>query len=636
MIRTAHARTGSVFWEAVDQSGLSLRYKILLLLTVIPLVMLGAYLVLAIRVFETDKVAYVFDSSSSMSSTMAAQIKAQLNSVLMTARPLFQDFLGSVDGAGRRRFSPDGDRLFRTEPLLDAIGAYRQRPNGQFEPVALLEKESKFVEKLVKALGVRASQDFAQAALEGRALRVPFGDDRVVVYEKFAEKNEVVVFFVVTRLSEVQEMLRTALSHETFLISRGGDIHFGPARRTEKNLSAIAPLSILRDRSVKVNQGAESVDSPSGERLLASFARVGFGDLIIVTLVEKSKALAAVGILVRKSLIFFAILLCLTVIISLFASDTITKALGALLTATQRVAEGKFDIRVDVRSNDEVGTLAKNFNTMAAEVARLMDQTAEQARMESELQTARTVQETLFPEAKSKVGPLEVAGFYEPASECGGDWWHYCEVNGKIFLWIGDATGHGVGAALITSAAKSASSIIEHLNIDPASAMALLNRSICDVSKGRVMMTFFLAAYDPATSILTYANASHEAPLLIKKGSKVLKKKDLVPLNDVVGPRLGQSRETLYEQATVQLDPEDAIFFYTDGVPDVQSPKKETWGEREFIKALIAANKDFPPADTSVTRLLRAIQSFRQRSQLVDDVTFFVVKNKSMEGARNG
>lgn len=620
----------------MNPDGISLRYKILLLLTAIPLLTLSAYLVLAMRIFETDKVAYVFDSTTNMSGTMAAQIKAQLNSVLVSSRPLFQDFLTSTGFDGRRRFSADAERVFRQEPLIDAVAGYRQKADGKFEAVSVLEKDPKLIEKLYRTLGAQINQDFTKAVIEGRVLRVPYGDDRVILYEKFAEKGETVVFLVATRLSEVHEMLRTALSHETFLVSRDGRVLFGPSKRKERQLAEIAPLAFLRDKSIKVNQGAETVESPEGDELLAAYAKVGFGDTVVVTVVAKEKALAAVGVLLRKSLIFFAILLCVTVIVSLFASDTITKALGALLSATQKVAEGHFNIRVDVKSTDEVGMLAKNFNIMAAEVARLVDQTAEQARMESELQTARTVQETLFPEAKAKLGGLEIRGFYEPASECGGDWWHYCKVGEKVFLWIGDATGHGAPAALITSAAKSASSIIEHLNVEPADALTLLNRAICEVSKGRIMMTFFLAAFDPATGILTYANASHEAPLLMKKGSAALKKKDLVPLNDVVSPRLGQSRDTVYKQAQVQLEVEDSVFFYTDGVPDVQSPKKETWGERDFIKALIAANKDYPGADMSVTRFLRTVQSFRQGSQLIDDVTFFVVKNKGMEGVRNG
>jgi sigma-B regulation protein RsbU (phosphoserine phosphatase) len=348
---------------------------------------------------------------------------------------------------------------------------------------------------------------------------------------------------------------------------------------------------------------------------------------MVVSTVEKKKALGAVEILIRKSLIFFGILLAVTAIISLVASNTLTSALTSLFQATKKVSEGDFNIRVNVTSSDEVGALAENFNLMAAEVSRLLQETAQKARMESELQTAKTVQETLFPENEAKLGPLSISGFYEPASECGGDWWHYCQSGRKIFLWIGDATGHGAPAALITSAAKSASTIIERLNITPAQALELLNRSIYDVSKGRIMMTFFLASYDPDTAELTYANASHEAPFLIKKGSHPLKKKDLIPLNEVNNPRLGQARETKYKQTTVRLDPEDMVFFYTDGIPDIQNGAKLSWGEREFIKAIVAANKDYPSATESVARLAQMMQDHRQNGTLIDDVTFFVVKN---------
>ncbi|RYF10756.1 MAG: hypothetical protein EOO40_04580, partial [Deltaproteobacteria bacterium] len=256
------------------------------------------------------------------------------------------------------------------------------------------------------------------------------------------------------------------------------------------------------------------------------------------------------------------------------------------------------------------------------QVVKRVTRTAKQQVFGGASATAKTVQETLFPETDAQMGPLSISGFYEPASECGGDWWHYCLVGKKIFLWIGDATGHGAPAALITSAAKSASSIIERLNINPAQALELLNKSIFDVSKGRIMMTFFLASYDPDTQEMTYANASHEAPFLIKHSEGTLKKKDLVPLNEVNNPRLGQSRDTKYKQTTVKLDPNDMVLFYTDGIPEVQNALKVSWGERDFLKAIVAANKDYPTAHDSVMRLTQMMQDHRQGEVLIDDVTF--------------
>jgi phosphoserine phosphatase RsbU/P len=97
----------------------------------------------------------------------------------------------------------------------------------------------------------------------------------------------------------------------------------------------------------------------------------------------------------------------------------------------------------------------------------------------------------------------------------------------------------------------------------------------------------------------------------------------------VNNPRLGQARDTVYEETSVKLEKGDMIFFYTDGVPDIHNPGKEAWGEREFIKALVSSNKDFPATKESVSRFAHIFQEHRQGAVLIDDVTFFVVKNDS-------
>lgn len=610
----------------VKKQGLSLRYKILIMLTLIPLITLSVYLVLALRIFEQDKIAYVFDSTSNMSGTMASQIKTQLNSVLTSCKPIFQDYLN------QKSFSATGEGIFRNEFPLDLIAVYSwSQSQGKFEKVTALEKDTDMLIGVQSTLGPLLEGYLTEMQGQRRLIKMPFGDDRVILFEKFTnEKNQSTdVFMVVARLSEVAETFRSALAQRLYLISSDGSILFGPEDEEAKNIRGLVTANFLSGDSAKISQGAETAKGPDGQELLVSFSKVGFGDLVVVSTVSKQKALSAIQILLRKSLIFFVILISITVIVSLIASGSITRALTSLFDATQKVSEGQFDIRVNVNSTDEVGALADNFNIMAAEVARLMEQTAEKARMENELQTAKTVQETLFPEASAQLGPLTIAGYYEPASECGGDWWHYCKVGEQIFLWIGDATGHGAPAALITSAAKSASTIIEKLNIGPAEAMGLLNRAIYDVSKGRIMMTFFLGSFNPSTGELTYTNASHEAPYLIKNGGDALKKKDLIPLNEVNSPRLGQGRDTVYQQTTVKLDKGDMIFFYTDGIPDIQNPANEAWGEREFIKALVAANKDFPSPQESVDRFSQIFRDYRQTGVLVDDVTFFMVKNEA-------
>lgn len=611
----------------MKKRGISIRYKILLLLTSLPLITLSVYLVLALQIFEEDKIAYVFDSSSNMSGTMAAQIKTQLNGVLGTTKPIFQEYLG------QQKFSSVAESIFKNESDLEAVVVFSPTASGALEKVALLEKVEGQTQGVLDSLQIPMAAYFIELEKGRRIAKTPFNDDRVFILEKVTDetKTRTTVFLVIVRMSEAAEMFRSGVSQKIYLIGQDGSVLFGPDAMAGKKLQTIVAPTFLSGTAAQVAQGAETSKTVNGTELLVAYSRAGFGDLIVVTTVEKDKALGAVQVLIRKSLIFFGILISLTVILSLFASSGITQALTQLFRATQKVAEGDFNIRVDVTSNDEVGSLADNFNIMAAEVSRLLEQTAEKARMESELQTAKTVQETLFPETRAKIGPLAIAGYYEPASECGGDWWHYCQIGNKIFLWIGDATGHGAPAALITSAAKSASTIIERLNISPAKALELLNRSIYDVSKGRIMMTFFLGSFDLETGEFVYCNASHEAPFLIKKSETALKKKDLVPLNEVNNPRLGQARDSSYQQTSVQLDEGDSVFFYTDGIPDIQNPAKEAWGEREFIKALISANKDQPEVGASVDRFILSFQEHRQGAALIDDVTFFVVKREAVQ-----
>src|SRR5207244_8208632 len=105
---------------------------------------------------------------------------------------------------------------------------------------------------------------------------------------------------------------------------------------------------------------------------------------------------------------------------------------------------------------DEIGILGENFNFMADQLVVLLQQTAEKARLEQELEVARTIQETLVPPNDPvSNGFFKFACYFQPASQSGGDWWTWHQLVGdKVLVVIGDVTGHGVPSAMITAAAK--------------------------------------------------------------------------------------------------------------------------------------------------------------------------------------
>ncbi len=589
-----------------------------------PAAALLVYLAIALKVFKDDKVAYVFDTTSQMSSSIAGQLKTRLDNIVKLTQPILQDLAQYQDFSRLSRAFLQFDSSLQAMAIMiwdEKTGSYRVGP--------VLEKETYGFEKFWVQWKDQWNPNLVQIFMSETVVTNPFLDDRFTLVQKIDRPNErpylVVLLF---QLSDLSEQFQTRSAQSFYLVQRSGKVLLGPEAYLGKNLKDSLPVRFLDLNKQAGGSGVETIRDDKQVNRLVSYASVGWGDLYVVSTVTEDNALSAVDILKRKSFLFLIVLISATTILSLFASSTITHALTKLFEATGEVSKGHFDVKVSVDSNDEVGALAENFNKMAAEVSRLMVQTAEKARMEGELQTAKMVQETLFPAPRADFGSIEIAGFYEPASEVGGDWWSYTRIGEHVYLWIGDATGHGAGAALITSAAKSAAGLIETLGFSPGHALQALNKSIFDVSRGKVMMTFFLGKLNLRTFEMVYCNASHEAPFLFKRKEGPYKKKDIEFLDANNNPRLGQGRDSVYTETTVQLGAGDLLFFYTDGVPDIRNGKNEAWGEREFVKGLLTSLNTSPSSHEALSHFCESFQVYRQGATLADDLTFFIVKNK--------
>ncbi|MGE0526485.1 MAG: PP2C family protein-serine/threonine phosphatase [Bdellovibrionales bacterium] len=591
----------------------SLRYKLLLLLVTLPLISLGLYLAMAAELFQKDKVAYVFDSSATVSRSLATQMRIEGQGTYSALRTIVETFDFSA-----RDFNSIGKDLFTKNAKVHVLLLFRRIQGSEFVQEGSLSKDNEPAKKflanndLLMKLRERAVVDTVSvsevesAGVLGVAYRLG---------EK-TDPNQVVMVSLVQADDLLSAFENTGL-YSSFVVSRSGEIAIGGLGVVGTDLPLLRPIL---DNQVK--EGTSETRLSDGQIYLISFAGVGIGNLLVISKVDKKMALKAVEVLLAKSILFFVALLASTLLISVFASNRLTSTLVELFEATGRVAQGDFNVSVQANSKDEVGGLAQSFNWMAAEVSRLMNETAEKARMESELSTVRTVQETLFPAGDCQFGPIRITGHFEPASECGGDWWNYSRIGNEIFLWIGDATGHGAPAALITSAARSAAAVIEAIpGITPAKALTVLNRAIHQTSKGQIMMTFFVASIDLDRFTFTYASASHDPPYLMRRTSEKFSKKDLQPLNEVNGPRLGDQKDFVYEDRTITFEPGDLLFLYTDGILDIQNPEGKKWGERTFLKTLVESANSGTDLHSKLQMLRENVDTFRSGTVLLDDVT---------------
>jgi serine phosphatase RsbU (regulator of sigma subunit) len=324
---------------------------------------------------------------------------------------------------------------------------------------------------------------------------------------------------------------------------------------------------------------AEPVDG------LLGFVVLGYDlapiDWFAVTAAEQ-KAAASTRAVIYTGVVGLLFVLIGTVF-AILQGLSITRPIKQLAWKADQIARGDLDARVDITSSDEIGFLGENFNFMADQIAILLQQTAEKARMEQELEVARAIQETLVPSGEPvDCGALKFAGFYQPAAQTGGDWWTWHQLGpDRVLLVIGDVTGHGVPSAMITAAAKAACDVARQVHGNEVTVTRLLeimNYAIFESAQRRFVMTCFASIVDTKARTITYANAGHNFPYLFRAGDGKGEFGSLM----IRGNRLGDDPTSKYEAKTTDLVAGDVLIWYTDGIVECENDKKEEYGEKRF------------------------------------------------------
>lgn len=586
---------------------LSIRTKIALALSIVTAITLAIYIGVAKNVFETDKVAYVYDSSLETTKSKAGDVSNQLRSAVSLARGLIFNVdpaTHSLNAAGKFLFTNANEILaFRVlDTSSAAVSVVQEKQSGYFQKPLLVEK--------LKELSGRDHATLIALSLEDSiyAIGIPFSESNSTVKKQLQ---------VVLSFPSWKNQFRSNNSSISVLVNSEGAI-------ISDILSADVSAAIQKWSASAKQSGASEktfVDVIGSEEYLAASVHVDTFGLTFYNLSLKKKAFHALNNLYLKSIIFFAMTTAIILIISLLISKSITSNLEILTDATAEISKGNFDITVPNAGDDEVGKLSQAFLLMSQRIKKLIIETVEKSRMETELKTARTVQETLLPKAGYSDGKFLIDGYYESASECGGDWWFYQTLGDKFYFIIADATGHGASAALITSAARSCFSVAMQLkDLDIKTLCQYLNRAIFESSNGHVLMTAFVGCYDMKNRNMDYVNASHEAGVVLQKNG------EFELITDPVSHRLGQSLDNEYQVGSRQLQPGERIFFLTDGLLAIENESGKVIREKTVYDKMVSMFEKPEPVADLKKEFLTFVNGYRGQAPLKDDVTFVVVE----------
>ncbi len=242
------------------------------------------------------------------------------------------------------------------------------------------------------------------------------------------------------------------------------------------------------------------------------------------------------------------------------------------------------------------------------------EQTA--ARIAKEVRLAGELQRSILPETAPLLDGLAVAHAYRPSSEVGGDFYDfYTPAPGRLLVALGDASGHGLDASMVSSMAKSALYLQVAAGADPSTAMAEINRMMFDTLGRRRLMSLALLDVDLDRRSLTLANAGQLYPLRVRDGR--------VSELELPSYPLGVRRDASYTMLRGSLAPGDRLFLFTDGYVEAAGAGGVPFGW-DRLTARLASLGDVTP-DRAVELLLADLTDYLGPAPAADDVTLIAI-----------
>ena len=252
----------------------------------------------------------------------------------------------------------------------------------------------------------------------------------------------------------------------------------------------------------------------------------------------------------------------------------------------------------------------------AIENARLYEETRAAEELERQVSMAVDVQQRMVPQHPPAVPGVDLACAYVPCYELGGDLFDFVTLPGdNVGLTVADVSGKGVPASLIMASVRA--SLRAHVdNIYYLyDVVRRVNKMLCRDTKPGEFVSLFYGVLDAKTRRLTYCNAGHPPPLLLRDG----KVTELTSNNMVLGIDPAEP----YEQVIIDLRTGDVLLMYTDGLTDAMNFQRETYGKKRLVDVF---EKGGETAETIAQHILWDMRRYAGLTRRNDDVTMIVVK----------
>jgi sigma-B regulation protein RsbU (phosphoserine phosphatase) len=313
--------------------------------------------------------------------------------------------------------------------------------------------------------------------------------------------------------------------------------------------------------------------------------------------------------------------ICASIFIGYILSVIVTNPIRKLTEVVKQIALGDFSKRAEVKSEDEVGLLADSVNHMAEDLEKSTEARIYQEKTKKELEIAAKIQKELLPTTLPNIKDLDLAAEVIPATEIGGDVYDVLiDKHNKAYFYVGDVTGHGVPAGLISSVTNAIITSTVDL-ADPIEIVANLNHVLKDKSAGNLFLTLLFARY--FNNQIEYISAGHEKVIFYSAETNTTSYLEpggiALGLFEEVGDKL--------ELRRIDFKPGDVFLVYTDGIPEAWQSNTLQYGDEKLLSVADKIIKHSKSAQEIKDLLLQDVKNFMGTYEQKDDITVVVVRH---------
>ncbi len=329
---------------------------------------------------------------------------------------------------------------------------------------------------------------------------------------------------------------------------------------------------------------------------------------------------------IQSCLVLTAVILLVVTLFTGKVSRRISDPLKRLERDVENISGGNLDIRTEVATNDEIGSLARSFNNMTDSLQKyiedLKEVTAKEERIAGELSVATNIQASMLPNNFENFSPhseFSLFAHMTPAKEVGGDFYDFFLVDDDhLALVMADVSGKGVPAALFMVISKTLIKNRAQMGGSPAEVLAYANDNLCEGNDAELFVTVWLAIIEISTGKGIAANAGHEHPAIKRRDGKF----EFVKYRH--SPAVATMEGIKFREHEFEINPGDTLFVYTDGVPEATNAGNELFGPERLIDAL---NKEPDAApEELLDNVNEALNDFVKDAPQFDDTTMMAIK----------